>query len=293
MPRSGSSHLHPTPAGPVAASEASARSRRRSGRRPPCGGSGWGTIVPPSAVRAAACCLGLALASLPLPASAADWRYAATFYGWLPGLSATLETPRGPVSVEQDLSDVLDQLDVAAFAAFEAQRGRWSLIGDLALADLSRTEALPPSAPFGALRLETRLTALSGYAAYRVAEGGGLGLDLAAGLRHYGLTLRGALSRPDLEVRRSVSWTDPLIGARAVWDPGTGWRGAVALDAGGFGIGSGSDLSWQAVAEVEYGLSDSWSVVFGYRHLSVDLPAGSRLADFDLSGALIGVRARF
>ena len=234
-----------------------------------------------------------AAASLPGAAVAEEWRYNATLYGWLTSLSATVGTPLGTVEVEQSFSDVFDQLDYAVFGTFEARRGTWGLIGDLAHANLSRTESFLPTAPFGAARIDTRLTALSGYAVYRIVETGTVGVDVGAGLRYYDLSLRMGLTGPSLDIRRTDSWADPIIGARAVWDIGDGWRGAIALDAGGFGIGNASDLSWQAVAELEYGFSDRWSVLFGYRHLSIDRPIDGREMKLELSGPLIGVRARF
>jgi opacity protein-like surface antigen len=237
--------------------------------------------------------VGVALAGMPAAADSGGWRYSTTLYGWLTSLSASVGTPRGTIAVEQSFSDVFDQLDFAVFGSFEARQGNWALIGDLAHADLSRTETFPPAAPFGGARIDTRLTAISGYAAYRVVETGTVGLDLAAGLRHYDLSLRAALTGPSLDVGMSDSWTDPVIAARAVWEIGDGWRGAVSLDTGGFGIGSASELSWQVAAEVEYGFSDRWSVLFGYRHLSIDRPADGREMKLELSGPLIGVRARF
>lgn len=239
----------------------------------------------------AAACLAVPL--VPAEAEAQEWRYSAKLYGWLPALSTTLGTRRGNVKVDQSMSDVLDQLDVAVFGTFEAQRGRWSLIGDLAHSKLSQTETFFPSAPFGGVRIETRLTAISGYVAYRVAETETVGLDLAAGLRHYDLSLRAALSGPALQIRNDDRWTDPVIGARAVFESGVGWRGAASVDAGGFSIGSASDLSWQATAEVEYAFSNRWSGLVGYRHLSIDRPTDGQTRKLTLSGPMIGVRARF
>jgi len=244
-------------------------------------------------------CFGVAVAAWsavlcgPAAAEAQEWRYNLKLYGWVPALSATLGTPLGNVNVDQSMSDVLDQLDFALFGTFEAQRGRWSLIGDLAHSKLSQTETLLPPAPFGGVRLETRLTAISGYVAYRVAETEMVGLDLAAGFRHYDLSLRAALTGPALQIRNADSWTDPVIGARATFEFGQGWRGALSLDVGGFGIGSASDLSWQATAEVEYAFNDTWSALVGYRHLSIDRPAAKQPRKLELSGPVIGVRARF
>ncbi len=245
---------------------------------------------------AAVALLVAVVSALPSSAGASDWRYSATLYGWLTSLNAKLGTRLGTVEVNQSLSDILDQLDFAAFGTFEAQRGRWSLIADLAHADLSKTAAPLPGAPFGGVRVDTRVTAISGYAAYRVVETGTAGLDIAGGLRWYRLSLGAGLAgagAPPLGIDRSNSWVDPVIGVRTVWAFGQGWRGAVSLDAGGFGIGSASDLSWQATAEVEYAFSDRWSALVGYRHLSIDRPANRRTRKLDISGPVIGVRARF
>lgn len=132
---------------------------------------------------AAALALGMAPAVMPGTATAQEWRYSVTVYGWLTSLTARLGTPLGTVEVDQSLSDILDQLDFAAFASFEARQGRWGLIADLAHADLSQTAAPLPGAPFGGVRVDTRVTALWGYAAYRLVEAGTAGLDIAGGLR--------------------------------------------------------------------------------------------------------------
>ena len=238
----------------------------------------------------------VSVSGLPAAAGASEWRYSATIYGWLTSLSAELGTPLGTVEVDQSLSDILDQLDFAAFGSFEARQGPWGLIADLAHADLSQTTAPLPGAPFGGVRVDTRVTAISGYAAYRLVETGTAGLDIAGGLRWYDLSVRAnfnSAGAPPLGIDRSDSWVDPVIGARAVWEFGEGWRGAVSLDAGGFGIGSASDLSWQAAAELEYALGDRWSMLFGYRHLSIDRPANGRTRTLEISGPVIGMRARF
>lgn len=269
---------HPVRSGPVEPGSGAPRSRRvRSIRRRVLG--------------AAAACL--AVLGLPAAGEAQEWRYNAKVYGWLPALSVTLGTPLGDVDVDQSRSDVLDQLDFAIFGTFEAQSGRWSLIGDLAHSKLSDTRTLLPSAPFDGVQIDTRLTAISAYGAYRVIQTETVGIDLAAGLRYYDLSLSATLSGPSLGISRGDSWTDPVIGARAVFTSGGDWRGAVSLDAGGFGIGRASDFSWQATAEVEYAFSDRWSGLLGYRHLSIDRPAEGRARKLDLSGPVIGVRARF
>lgn len=235
--------------------------------------------------------------ALPGAAAAQEWRFSGTLYAWLPAMSAKLGTPLGTVEVDQSISDVLSQLDFAIFGTIEARRGRCGLIGDVAFADLSQTGGgLLPGAPFEGVRVATRSTALSGYAANRVVETGTAALDVAAGLRWHGLSLQAGFAAAGalrLGVDGSDDWVDPVIGLRAVWNLGGGWRRTGSLDAGGFGIGSASVLSWQAVAEVEYAFSDRWSAIAGYRHLSVGPArrgAGPHAGDLR---PVIGVRARF
>ncbi len=137
---------------------------------------------------------------------------------------------------------------------------------------------------------------ISGYTAYRVAQTPTAALDLAAGFRVYDVSLDLGLSggvAPPLGVSFSKTWVDPLIGIRGSWRLSDQWRGAVSFDAGGFGIGGASDLSWQAVAEVEYRFADTWSAVAGYRHLSIDRPLRGRDVDLEISGLILGVRTRF
>lgn len=277
----------------ILASRSAGRTRRRpepgadSGNR---GSAPRGADLPRLSVAVAVCA---AVPGLPGAAGAQEWRHDLKLYGWLPALTARLDTPLGPVRVEQSISDVLDRLDFALFATYEAGRGRWALIADLAHAELSQSQTLPPGAPFAAARIDTRLTAVSAHAAWRVAETETVGIDLAAGLRHYDLSLRATLSGPPLALRLGERWTDPVIGARAAFDFGAGWRGEVSLDLGGFGIGRASDLSWQATAEAEYAFNDRWSALIGYRHLSVDRPVDGNASKLEISGPVNGVRARF
>ena len=246
-------------------------------------------------IRGSFCAVALIAAALATPARAETpgWSYSATLYGWLTSLSTTVDTRFGPVEVEQSLSDILDQLDFAFFGTIEARRGRWGLIADLAHADLSQTRTLGPPAPFGGARIDTQVTTISAYAAYRVVETEAVGFDLAAGVRRYDVSLRTAFTAPDLDVALSDQWIDPVIGARVVGALAERLRGAVSLDAGGFGIGSASDLSWQATAELEYGFNDRWSAMVGYRHLSIDRPTAGRDLTQEISGPVIGIRARF
>jgi hypothetical protein len=66
-------------------------------------------------------------------------------------------------------------------------------------------------------------------------------------------------------------------------------------DIGGFGVGS--DLTWSALAALDWSLSESFGLVFGYRALDTDYSDGSgenRFAfDMLVSGPLLGLRYNF
>lgn len=240
----------------------------------------------------------LAATAVATPATAQDsgWDYSTTFYAWLPALTAEIDTAFGTVEVEQSISDVLDQLRFAAFASIEARNGRWGLIGDLAYADLAAKKSLPAGGPFGRARSDTNLAVVSAYGAYRVHQTPTVMVDFAAGVRVYDLSLGLDLSggaAPPQNLSFSSTWIDPVIGIRGSWNMSGRWRAGASLDAGGFGLGDASDLSWQAVGEVEYRFADTWSAVTGYRHISIDRPFGGRDVTLEISGPYIGLRARF
>ncbi len=81
--------------------------------------------------------------------------------------------------------------------AFEARNGRWSLIADLFYANISQSRPTPLGVLFSQVEIETEAKLLSGYAGYRVFEGGQIAVDLMAGFRVNSVDLDVSLA-PDL-----------------------------------------------------------------------------------------------
>ena len=108
--------------------------------------------------------------------------------------------------------------------------------------------------------------------------------------------------RTDLDVRLSPgvqtgqsfdlgeSWIDPIIGGRVLVSLNDRWSATALADVGGSG---GSDLTWQAVATLGYQINDRWSVQGGWRHISVEREMNGLNVEFDLSGPVLGLTARF
>jgi opacity protein-like surface antigen len=236
------------------------------------------------------------LAAGPVHAQSSDWTYRATLYGWLSGLSSSIDAPRGSVSTDLSFSDVLEDLQMAAFASFEARRGNWGYIADLNYTDLSSSRDTPMGILYSSAEVDTKMTIFAGYAAYRLVDGPNGFLDLAPGFRAYSLDLDvnivGAAA-PSLSYSSSENWFDAVIGLRGGMPISDRWSARGFADVGGFGLGDSSQLSWQVGAFVNYAFNETWSADVGYRYLSIEKEINDFDTTLELSGPLIGVSARF
>lgn len=233
------------------------------------------------------------LASVSARAEDSGWQYTATLSGWFAGLDTKVDTAFGPIETELSFGDVLDKLDLALFGSFEARNADWSVILDLIYADLG-TQV---SSPIGvSARIDTQLTLLSAYGAYRVVHSPSFSLDVGGGARWNNADLNINLqssSVPPVSRAVSDSWLDALIAVRGRYNFSDNWYGTAFGDVGGFGIGESSSLTWQAYAGIGYRFNDVWSIQGGYRHLSIQRDFGARNVELDLSGPIIGVQATF
>lgn len=91
----------------------------------------------------------------------------------------------------------------------------------------------------------------------------------------------------------SESWIDPLIAARISTQLNDRWSVTAAFDYGGFGIGSASNETWQAIATLGYALNEDWTVMGGYRHLFVDRQNQGTDYSLEMTGLIFGATYRF
>jgi len=240
------------------------------------------------------------LAATALPSAAAaegEWDYTATFYGWFPGVSTRVETPVGAVESEVGFEDILESLDIAFFGAFEARNGKWSLSADLQYIDVGKTAEAPTGVLFSDAEIDSKLVVLGAYATYAVVDRPDLRFDLGAGLRHTHATIETRLvgqgATADRSFSNDASWVDGVIAARMNLRLDDRWRAIAFADVGGFGIGESSDLTWQVAAGVGYRLSEKWSAIGGYRHLTIERSFHGSDISVDVSGPFLGFQASF
>lgn len=262
--------------------------------------------------RSTACLLAVAAASIPNASFAQDtaetWQWRATVYGWLPTISGSTELPSGSggPSIVVDPDALLDNLDFTAMAALQVNKGRWGGFTDLVYLDLGASKTgfrdltvgdnqLPAEVNLDA-RLDVKSVIWTLAGTFRLSETAGNSIDLLLGARMLKMdqtldwTFNGnieSLELPGRSGRSKVEGTN--------WDAIVGLKGHASLSANGkwfipyhLDLGAGdSDFTWQAMAGI--GHQFGWgSVLLTWRHLDYDLASGSRVADLDVSGPMIG-----
>lgn len=225
-------------------------------------------------------------------ASAQDWSYKATLYAWVPGMTTTADTRFGPIEINQSQSSVLSALDMAFMGTFAAQNGKYGFVADLLYADLSGDSATPGTL-FDSANVGVKLTALSGYALYRLADDPQLQFDAGVGFRTFDVSMTATVSGGSLDGQSQTlgnKWTDPLIAARLTMPLDDKWFVNGFADFGGTGS---QDQTYQIYAGVGYNFSEAWSGQIGYRNMSLTNTLNGRDVTIDLSGFLVGVSYSF
>jgi hypothetical protein len=261
------------------------------------------------------------------------WTFSLTPYAWAISLDGSTKVKGRTTGVDANFFQILDHtqfpkglLQLAALA--EARYDRFALLTDIIYmklglgASITRTRGTDEFG--GAVGVSAGLTVemviAQAAAAYEVARWNGLtsprsttALDLYAGGRAWWqrgdlqINALGTVNFFDLTFSRfgvlsaekSVSWFDPLVGARLRHQFAPGLNFFVSGDVGGFDVGS--KFSWQVLAALDYEFCRSrtvtWSAMLGYKALSVDYSRGSGLTlykfDMTMHGPIFGLTARF
>jgi hypothetical protein len=241
--------------------------------------------------------LGLALlASAPALAGDEAWQHTLVLYG----VGASIDGTTGIAGIEADVdvgfSDVLDNLEFGAMAAYRGERGPWAVLVDLIYMGLEQQkDGLGPAGGTRAkAEVDQLIAELSGsyawndrwstYAGFRLWS---LDVDVeVVGGGPLGETLAGS---------GDESWVDPMVGVRYALPLGERWTLISKADIGGFGLGS--DFAWQASAFADWRFADHASLLVGFRLLGVDYDDGSGAGRFQYDvtqgGPALGVAWQF
>lgn len=222
------------------------------------------------------------------------WEFSITPYLWMFGMDGDVRIRTTTAEFDVDFDDILDNLDLAAIARFEAQRGRIGLYLDPVYGQVSADG----NSGAADVEVETDLFLLDFGARYRVldrrTESGRMRLaDVSLGGRYvYTDTDIDFAMLADRE--RSSDFIDLTVGARYGMDVTERLGLLIEGDVGGFGIGSSSEFSWNVAGLASWSFGRAGRLWAGYRHLDIDQDdGGSSGYDLQISGPLIGYEFNF
>mgnify|MGYP001812358163 FL=1 len=234
--------------------------------------------------------LAAVLATLVTPqvaaqSSSSQWQFSIAPYLWAAGMDGTMTVAAVEEEIDVPFSDVISNLDFALMGHFDMRNDRWVLSSDLIFVDLGQSEDVGA----GTVTAGIDMTLLELVGGYRVSPAvallaGARWVDMGASLRY-----TGELIDPDADVGKS--WIDPLVGVNVFAPLSDRWWIGLRGDVGGFGVGS--ELTWQAYADVGFRASGLVSIILGYHALDMDYEDGDGLHYFGLdlmiSGPQLGV----
>lgn len=224
-----------------------------------------------------------------------QWQFELTPYLWMAGLNGHVKIGRLPTeTIDASPTDILKALDFGLMGMLEVHKDYFGFLGDAMYVNLAKTF---PSIRFDSanVKLIQQLYELAGM--YRPLETASASLDLVGGARY--LNLQSDLSVDASNPKASVL-TSPSIAATAGWWDGfVGIRGLYSLTnhwklVGYADIGTGgSQMSWQAIAGVNYVFSDNLIGKIGYRILSEDYNKGKLDYNMRMGGFYLGLSIKF
>lgn len=226
-----------------------------------------------------------------------DWQVEVTPYLWFAGEHGKnrLGTLAPVQDIDRSIGDMFDNLEAAAYVSGNVRVGRFVALADINYAvteDKLDSPRLFPPPLYGRERI-ARITGTVA-AGWELFENDRVTLDAFGGVRYTRVETVSKLRFNGVFAGRfskTIDFADPIVGARA----NVALTDRISLNAygdiGGFHVSS--NLTAQAMATVEYHVTDHLSLLAGYRYLTIDFEDGDTLLDVDVSGPLVGATFRF
>lgn len=230
----------------------------------------------------------------PEPVPENGWTFVVAPYFWAAAMDGKVGQFGLPdVEVDAKFSDILKNLDFGAMGVVEARNGSFGLVADVMYVKLSADQGVEARRVDADVELTSETFSALVAAEYRLIETDGGSLDLLAGGRYWAVTTDVDISGAQIDLSGSDNedWIDPMVGLRGRLDLSpefflTGW-GMI----GGFGVSS--DFAWDALGGIGYEISDSISIIAGYRALSVDYQNDDFKFDVTEHGPILGAAFSF
>jgi opacity protein-like surface antigen len=232
------------------------------------------------------------------------WQFEFTPYLFAAGLNGTTGVRGITADVEVPVDKLVQQLDSAFMANFEARKENWLFAFDAFYVRLEGQASRSWRGPFGIgsatgnLEVTAKQQIYQPSVGYRVFDDGTT-FDIIGAARYMKIdseldlvvTTGGLLPGGARSLSGSKSWWDPVVGARVTVPFAENWSLVGYADVGGFGVGS--DFSYQAAAGVDWQFARSFSAKAGYRYLHQDFEDDGFVWDMALQGFYLGLGIRF
>jgi hypothetical protein len=247
-----------------------------------------------------------------VPAKPPNWALQVTPYMWAAGLDGHISPfRRGPtIGVEKSFSDVMDDLNFGGFINIWGRYDRFVFSGDIMYVNTTDSHStgplptftipgvgvLPPGGNIDA-KVDTKQFTATLMGGYRVIDTPQFTLDALGGARLWYISndvkLTGSLGgiSGSVSYGESFGWVDPLVGLRAFLPLTEKLSLQGQADIGGFD--AGSDLTWSALATINYVFNEHLSASVGYKVLDVDYEHNGYVYDTRLNGPVLGMTYRF
>jgi hypothetical protein len=223
------------------------------------------------------------------------WAITVTPYIWAAGMSGDIALPRfgQSVTVDQSFSDTLEDLDFAFMGTLEVRKQRFVMFGDIMYLNLGTEAESIAGNTFVSGDIDASMLIGTAAVGYRLVDEGPAFVDVFAGTRIVSLDVDVDLAAPGIEFSGGASPSDvsTMFGVRSRIPLSERLALGVYGDIGSFF--DDADLKWQLMGTLHYAISDRWTAVAGYRHLSIDHESANLVFDVDLSGPLLGFSYRF
>jgi hypothetical protein len=221
-------------------------------------------------------------------ASDSAWQFELTPYLWgatIGGDVAAADDTRISAPAPGDSSFFsLDNLQGAAFLAFEAKRDQWRLMLDGVYIDFA-DDVL--SGPLVTISERIKGFIVDAAVGYRVASAPQW--EILGGARYFQIENDLQL-KPGPRARSEKSWTDPFVGARFTHPITENWQLNLRADIGGL---VSADLMQNYSLNIDYRMSERIKLRIGYRYLDTDFEKGRFEFDVSAKGPLLGVTIGF
>ena len=233
------------------------------------------------------------------PSAEEGWQHSVDIYVW--GAAVGGETNSG-TGVDVSFGDLLDNLEFSAMGAYQARKGKWSVMADVIYLDVSNTVRVDLGGELinVPVEVDTDLTSWVVHAggAYNFYEGekdSMAGLTFGARFLDMSTDILVAFESripeldPEIPISASEGLLDFFAGFHGVVPLGERWYLPWAAN-----IGTGdSDISWAALAGVGYRASHLWNVVLTYRHQAWNFDNTVIIDDLEFSGPMLGAVFHF